>query len=145
MITLLASFFFLVEFLDGALRRAVGAVPRLLLLLVDWWWWGWVALQRVASHCLNHAANYSCELRPYEYERRRWIMGLGSCFGHHNIRASKDGHIEAQSSCQGVIRKPTAAMLGIHDRKRTESFPQLSFDRQIPVPASSIYNQFLLF
>jgi hypothetical protein len=66
MITLLASFFFLVEFLDGALRRAVGAVPRLLLLLVDWWWWGWVALQRVASHCLNHAANYSCEWRPYD-------------------------------------------------------------------------------
>jgi hypothetical protein len=60
-------------------------------------------------------------------------------------RVAKGSSVSVAVAAAAAIRKPTAAMLGIHDRKRTESFPQLSFDGQIPLPASSIHNQFLSF
>jgi hypothetical protein len=107
MITLLASFFFpWWSFWTGARGTEAGGGCGATVgpCHACCWWWGWVALHRVASHCLNHAANYSCDFATIRHtRRRRWIMGLGSCFGHHNIRASNDGHIEAQSSCQRVI------------------------------------------
>lgn len=58
MITLLASFFF-PGGVSGRGTEAGGGCGAGATLAAAWWW-GWVALHRVASHCLNHAANYSC-------------------------------------------------------------------------------------